>query len=102
MSHAILDTNRKLAEASEDKNDGSVGGSVSVVSQSSRVRRDGEDVASWILRMFGRDFLHAWLLRGSVSLVPQLIIIFRSGKYIVLYLPFYSLLIAGVNCCLEW
>lgn len=40
-----------------------------------------ESVMKWILRLFGRDFIMSWIIRGSVSLAPKLVYLLRSKKY---------------------
>lgn len=42
--------------------------------------QDEESVMKWILRLFGRDFIMSWIIRGSVSLAPKLVYLLRSKK----------------------
>lgn len=41
---------------------------------------DNKSFMSWILHLFGRDFLQAWFVRGSISMIPFTIRMVKSGK----------------------
>jgi len=40
-----------------------------------------EGAFDWALRLFKRDFLMAWLIRGSISMIPQTLRMVKSGRY---------------------
>ncbi len=40
-----------------------------------------EDRINWIVKLFGHDFLMAWLVRGSISMIPITHRVLKERRY---------------------